>query len=226
MQFFIHDCLVLVQEDTKNISSHQHILDFEQIAFSGSLLRGLSGNLLLLNVTIECFKQIIIFLDKNEQTSIQEVIIVVEDIKRFKRELKTHFEVVEAAGGVVQHQGMCLMIFRRGKWDLPKGKIDEGEDAPTAALREIAEECGIEASIQGKICSTWHHYWNGGKIILKKTQWYLMNTLTPEAIKPQIEEDIEKIIWMDKKELEEALKNSFNSVAYVIKQFYALSKHS
>ncbi|GAB4132568.1 MAG: hypothetical protein OHK0045_05950 [Raineya sp.] len=226
MQFFIHHCSILVQEDTQNVSSYQHILDFQQITFSGSLFKGLSGNLLLFNATIEYFKQLILFLDKNEHTSIQEIIIVVEDIKKFKKELKIHFEVVEAAGGVVQEQGKCLMIFRRGKWDLPKGKIDEGEDAPTAALREIAEECGIEATIQEKICSTWHHYWNGGKIVLKKTKWYLMNTPTPEAIKPQIEEDIEKIVWMDKKEIEKALENSFSSIAYVIKLFYALSKHS
>ena len=58
--------------------------------------------------------------------------------------LKSHFSVVEAAGGLVQNKkGAYLFIFRRGKWDLPKGKIDKGESEEDAAVREVSEECGI-----------------------------------------------------------------------------------
>lgn len=224
MQFFIHRYSVLVQEETDNFSTYQHIIDTQQIAFSNSLLKGLSGNLLLVNVEIEHFKQLLLFLDKNEQTPIQKVFVLIADLGVFKKELRKHFEVVYAAGGVVQHQGKCLMIYRRGKWDLPKGKIDEGEDAPAAALREIAEECNIEAVIESKLCSTWHHYWLEGKIILKKTKWYLMSTSNPESIKPQIEEDIEQIQWMDRVAVDKALNNSFSSIEYVIEKFYDMGK--
>ena len=36
-----------------------------------------------------------------------------------------------------------LMIFRRGKWDLPKGKLDKGETFERCAVREIEEETGF-----------------------------------------------------------------------------------
>ena len=224
MQFFIHRYPIVVQEDTDIFSAYHHIIDAKQIAFSSSLLKGLSGTLLLVNVEIDYFKQLLLFLDRNEQIQIQKIFVLVEDLKEFKKTLTKHFEIVKAAGGVVQHQDKCLMIYRRGKWDLPKGKIDEGEDAPIAALREIAEECNIKAVIEDKLCSTWHHYWLGGKIILKKTKWFLMSTSNPESIKPQIEEDIEEILWMDTQEVHKALKNSFSSIEYVIEKFYGLSK--
>ena len=226
MQFFIHKYPIVVQEDTSIFSAYHHIIDAKQIAFSNYLLKGLSGTLLLVNAEIEYFKQLLMLLDRNEQIQIQKIVVLVEDLKSFKKDLSQHFEVIHAAGGVVQHQDKCLMIYRRGKWDLPKGKIDEGEEAPMAALREIAEECNIKAVIEDKICSTWHHYWLGGKIVLKKTKWYLMSTKNPESIKPQIEEDIEEILWMDNNEVNQALKNSFSSIEYVIEKFYSLGKHS
>jgi len=224
MQFFINRYSVVVQEDTTILGAYQHIVDAKQIAFSGSLFKGLSGNLLLMNVEIDYFKQLLLFLDKNEQMPIQKIVALVENIQTFKQDLTEHFEVVNAAGGLVHYQDRCLMIFRRGKWDLPKGKIDEGEDAQAAALREIAEECNIEAIIEDKLCSTWHHYWLGGKIVLKKTKWFLMTTHNPESIKPQLEEDIEQIAWLDAHEVRKALENSFSSIEYVIEKFYDLSK--
>jgi 8-oxo-dGTP pyrophosphatase MutT (NUDIX family) len=226
MQFFIHRYSIVVQEDTDIFGAYHHIIDAKQIAFSNSLFKGLSGSLLLVNIEIDYFKQLLLLLDKNEQIQIQKIFVLVEDLEEFKKTLREQFEVVNAAGGLVRYRDKCLMIFRRGKWDLPKGKIDEGEDAQAAALREIAEECNIEAIIEDKLCSTWHHYWLGGKIILKKTKWYLMTTHNPESIKPQVEEDIEQIIWMDTQEVRKALENSFSSIEYVIEKFYDLSKQS
>jgi hypothetical protein len=86
----------------------------------------------------------------------------------------------------------------------------------------VKEECNIEAQIQQKVCTTWHHYWSMGKIVLKKTKWYLMQTSTPDTIAPQKEEDIEAIVWMEKHEVYKALSNSFVSINYVIDRFYAL----
>lgn len=226
MQFFIHRYSIVVQEDTGNLSVYHRIIDAKQIAFSASLFKGLSGCLLLVNVSVEYFKQLLLFLDKHEQTQIQQIVVVVEDLGHFRETLSEHFEIVSAAGGVIQNQDKCLMIFRRGKWDLPKGKIDEGEEAHTAAIREVAEECNLEAEIEKEICSTWHHYWIDGKIVLKETKWYLMHTSNPSAIKPQAEEDIEKIEWKNKTEIDKALQNSFSSIKYVMEQFYDMVKHS
>jgi len=51
----------------------------------------------------------------------------------------------ETAGGIViSKKKRVLLVSQRGNsWSLPKGHIDEGEDAKTAAIREIEEESGI-----------------------------------------------------------------------------------
>ena len=59
----------------------------------------------------------------------------------------SHYKWIEAAGGIVTHTetGKQLFIFRRGYWDLPKGKVDDEEDHPGAAVREVEEETGTRA---------------------------------------------------------------------------------
>ncbi len=54
-------------------------------------------------------------------------------------------KVSESAGGVVlDPRGRVLVVNQNGdSWSLPKGHLDPGEDALTAARREIHEESGI-----------------------------------------------------------------------------------
>jgi 8-oxo-dGTP pyrophosphatase MutT (NUDIX family) len=52
--------------------------------------------------------------------------------------------IIKAGGGiVVNEQNEVLLIYRRGKWDLPKGKLDDGETIEECALREVKEETGL-----------------------------------------------------------------------------------
>jgi hypothetical protein len=54
------------------------------------------------------------------------------------------YTIIQAGGGLVYNDaGDIMMIFRRGKWDLPKGKLDKGETIDECALREVGEETGI-----------------------------------------------------------------------------------
>ena len=54
--------------------------------------------------------------------------------------------IIEAGGGMVFNPiGELLMMLRRGQWDMPKGKLDEGETIEACALREVEEETGIIA---------------------------------------------------------------------------------
>ena len=53
--------------------------------------------------------------------------------------------MIQAAGGLVNNEkDEILMIFRRGKWDLPKGKLDKGETLEECAVREVEEETGLK----------------------------------------------------------------------------------
>lgn len=51
----------------------------------------------------------------------------------------------ESAGGVVlNREGRVLVVSQHGtSWSLPKGHVEEGEDALAAARREIYEESGV-----------------------------------------------------------------------------------
>lgn len=108
------------------------------------------------------------------------------------------FKLIEAAGGLIfnTERNKILFIYRRSKWDLPKGKIDEGESIKKAAWREVAEECGLKTHrIEDHLCDTFHIYFFKNKWILKKTYWYVM-TAEEEKLIPQAEEDITKAEWI------------------------------
>jgi len=106
---------------------------------------------------------------------------------------------VTAAGGYVARpldDAMALLlIFRRGAWDLPKGKQDEGETIEACALREVREEVGIETLHTVRpLGTTLHGYVRDGHYDVKTTHWFLMRT--PECtFEPERREGIERVAW-------------------------------
>ena len=113
-----------------------------------------------------------------------------------------------------------LLINRFKKWDLPKGKQEPDEKSKECAVREVEEECCIKVDLGKKICSTWHTYKQNGKRILKKTNWYTMYCLEDKDMKPQIEEGIEDLKWMNDREAYQALYNSYASIRQVFRSYY------
>ena len=66
------------------------------------------------------------------------------DLEKLKQNFFKNFNVIEAAGGIVQNElKEILFIYRLNKWDLPKGKIEPGEKEEVSALREVSEETGV-----------------------------------------------------------------------------------
>ncbi|MEQ8572802.1 MAG: NUDIX domain-containing protein, partial [Fulvivirga sp.] len=110
------------------------------------------------------------------------------------------------------------------KWDLPKGKLEKGENVKFAAKREVEEECGVEVNLGKKICTTWHTYTMKRKKILKKTSWYAMDVIRDKNMKPQIEEDIEEVRWMTPKEVFHALEHSYKSISFVFDRYFEKEK--
>ncbi|HSQ43960.1 MAG TPA: NUDIX domain-containing protein [Ginsengibacter sp.] len=145
-------------------------------------------------------------------------IILHENFNKLKKEFFKHFKLVKAAGGLVKNKaGEILLIFRRGKWDLPKGKLDNSETLEECALREVQEETGLmKIEIENEINTTYHTYVEFGKHILKESHWYKMFSKGKEDIKPQVEEDITEIRWVKKQDLKKYLDNTFPTIISVL----------
>lgn len=129
----------------------------------------------------------------------------------------THnFEVISAAGGLVLNKNReVLFIYRNNKWDLPKGKVEKGENIETAAIREVEEECSMfNLELKRKIATTYHTYdWNGLK--LKETHWFLMESSYQGELKPQLEEGITEVVFKNKTLAKKALENTFRNIQLV-----------
>ncbi len=157
-------------------------------------------------------------LEKVAGDDFQAGIVYGEDMVQMKNTFWKHFTIVQAAGGLVQNDsGDILMIFRRGKWDLPKGKLDDGETLKECAIREVQEETGLKNLVLKRhLLTTYHTYYESGEHILKESYWYLMHADKQESLVPQTEEDILQIEWVPASALHGKLENTFPSVMDVI----------
>lgn len=145
-------------------------------------------------------------------------ILLHEDLEALKKEFFKHFTLVTAAGGLVENEtGEYLLIHRRGKWDLPKGKLDPGETIEQCAVREVEEETGLQQlQLQQLLTITYHTYKEFGKHILKDSHWYTMKVKGNQLLTPQTEEDIDTVEWVNKNELHNYLNNTFPSIKDVL----------
>ena len=111
-----------------------------------------------------------------------------------------------------------LMIFRKGKWDLPKGKLDEGEDIAACSVREVQEETGLVTIDLGEnICDTFHIYEQNSQQILKRTAWFRMSASSSEKLTPQKEENILEARWIKAGDLAPYLSKSYEAVREVFR---------
>jgi 8-oxo-dGTP pyrophosphatase MutT (NUDIX family) len=148
-----------------------------------------------------------------------EVYYYHENEKLLLSSFSSAFKVIEAAGGLVKNKkGEYLFIFRNGKWDLPKGKIEKKEGIKEAAIREVEEECGIGGlKIIKELESTYHTYHQEEKAILKRTYWFEMLCEDESKLVPQTEEGITDVKWLSKNKLEQVTENTFESIKEVMK---------
>ncbi len=138
--------------------------------------------------------------------------------------------IIIAAGGLVWNEkNQLLMIFRQGKWDLPKGKIDDGETIEDCAVREVMEETGLnDVKIGNLIGITKHEYYDSyiHQQAVKESHWYAMKATSNQTFVPQTDEDITEIKWVDVKSIHQYLKNSYLNIELIIKQYFSKESES
>lgn len=166
-------------------------------------------------------EELVVDADREEVTHRAKILKMIENYKtifmvsvdpdRIFDLVASEFACVEAAGGVVvDREGRWLMMHRNGRWDFPKGHIEAGESREDCAVREIEEETGVRGRIERELCSTLHAYFfpPTQRWELKRTYWYALEFVSTPGLKPQEEEGIHEVVWLDR---EEALRRAMGS---------------
>ena len=133
--------------------------------------------------------------------------------------------IIAAGGLITNEKGKLLMIFRRGKWDLPKGKLDEGETIEECAIREVKEETGLQqVTLIKSLGITYHEYFDKytQRDVIKESHWFEMKADGGQKLIPQTEEDIEQIVWAGKKKIEKCLANSYKNIVEIVRTYISL----
>ncbi|WEK34908.1 MAG: NUDIX domain-containing protein [Candidatus Pseudobacter hemicellulosilyticus] len=140
------------------------------------------------------------------------------DLEELQKAFWKKFQLVQAAGGLVNNPtGDLLFIFRRNKWDLPKGKLDPGETLETCAVREVEEETGLrKVQLNNHLVTTYHTYDESGHHILKETWWYRLSVPGQQELVPQTEEQITAVEWARPDALKKYTDNTFPSILDVL----------
>lgn len=158
-----------------------------------------------------------------ELMEVKEVksLTITGDVKKMWKDFLSLYHLIDAAGGVVKNKdNKLLFIFRLGKWDLPKGKMDKGETLKQTAIREVEEECGIsKLKITGSLTTTYHTYKLNGKDMVKASHWFKMTTTDNSPLKIQTEEHITDARWVSDKEIPALLANAYPSIAEVMGEY-------
>ena len=185
---FVNDCPIILTDSKKNVINF-NLVNFESI------------------LVYEIVDQIF-------QKKLTNITLFCENLEECWIKFQTCFKSQKAAGGkVVNSNNEVLFIYRFNKWDLPKGKLDNGESISDCAVREVEEECGItNLHIIKPLETTYHIYQEKGKTILKTTYWFLMHTDFVGELTPQSEEGIEQVAFKNETEVRTALKNTYENI--------------
>ena len=220
MDIFINDIRtrIVKVERIKNLRRFDTVIHGNKELMS----KKLKGKVLVYDSdSTHIFKLMELMQDEHPQ-DLTEIFFAVNDKKKVFGNIKKHFKIIKAAGGVVQKEDRILLIYRFKKWDLPKGKFEKGESKKQCAQREVEEETNVRIVMGEKICSSWHTYVDRKKRVLKKTYWYKMHSLDDSKMAPQKKEKIDDVAWCTKEEAMARLANSYNSIKDVVNKFYKL----
>jgi ADP-ribose pyrophosphatase YjhB (NUDIX family) len=146
-------------------------------------------------------------------TRVKRLYLMHDNPKKLLSGFKKKLPVTIAAGGVQHEEGKLLFIYRKKRWDLPKGRVDKGETLEGAAKREVKEETGVKKIKVGKPAGvTYHVFKRNNRYQLKETHWFFMKTSYEGVLTPEIKEDITKATWKNKSKTAKAIKNTYPNI--------------
>ncbi|MDH5609991.1 MAG: NUDIX hydrolase [Cyclobacteriaceae bacterium] len=223
MKIFINDIPVYLIKASKSRpeADYDLVIDGSKKKISP---KKLIDDVLILNASPQSVEELLFLMTEKKLKQVDSITFASGEKEKLIKFIKSTFKVVEAAGGVVEKEGKNLLIFRQGKWDLPKGKLDKGESPDDCAVREVEEETGVKVALDTKIGHTWHTYIHNKKYVLKKTHWYIMKTVDDRNMAPQKEEGIDEVKWMTLNQMRAALYDSYRSIRAVIQDYHRLLK--
>lgn len=154
-------------------------------------------------------------LEANRKGRNKRLVFVHHDRAFLSRWFRSFFVRFRAGGGLVlNNDNKLLLIHRKGKWDLPKGKLEGNETKKQGAKREVEEETGVgNLKIVEKLETTYHVFFRSKIPCLKVTYWYVMKTDFSGELVPQEEEGIEKVKWVSLNKLDKYRKDSYKSLS-------------
>lgn len=150
-------------------------------------------------------------------TKVETLYLIHKNPEKLITYFKEKIPVTIAAGGVVRnHEGKLLFIYRKNKWDLPKGKVDKGESLREGAKREVKEETGVKKLKVGELAGiTYHIFKRSNRYQLKETHWFYMTTSYDGKLIPETKEEITKAVWKGTKKAEKALKKTYPNIGHL-----------
>lgn len=128
--------------------------------------------------------------------------------------------VCAGGGFVLNIAGELLMIFRNGRWDLPKGKLESGETIEDCAVREVCEECGLAVGDLelGEFLVETIHYYDDFRLgrVEKSVVWFSMRYHGgSNVLQGQAEEGIERAEWVPLDRAAELVEGSYDTIRKV-----------
>lgn len=222
MKLFINDIPVYILSEKR--INHKRVYGVVVREFETIVPEVLADDVLIMNASFDQVDKLLKLMTDKKLRKVHSIFISSRQKKELITYLKGKFKVVKAAGGVVEKDGKFLLIYRKKKWDLPKGKLDKGESLEECAMREVEEETGVKVKIESEIEAVWHTYISNRKYIMKKTFWYAMSCKSDKKMAPQTQEGIKKVEWMDLGEVRKALHSSYRSIRYVMGEYTKMLK--
>jgi 8-oxo-dGTP pyrophosphatase MutT (NUDIX family) len=131
-------------------------------------------------------------------------------------------KIIAAGGLVTNANDELVMIYSRERWDLPKGKLDDGETIEHCAIREVEEETGLKNIVLADLIGiTYHEYFDKyvQEDVIKETHWYAMQVWGEQKLQPQTEEDITAIEWTNKTQINEHLQNTYPNIIEIVQKY-------